>query len=42
MTLLIYLILVAIAQELIPTVNATSLYIVGVIVWLLHVLWTGR
>lgn len=33
MTLLIYVLLVAIAEELIPGLDTTNLYIIGVIVW---------
>lgn len=36
MTLLIYILLVYIAKALIPGLDTIPLYIIGVIVWLLH------
>lgn len=38
MTLLIYIMLVIIANALIPGLNTTELYIIGVIVWIGHLL----
>lgn len=38
MTLLIYIMLVVIAKALIPELNATDLYTIGVIVWVGHLL----
>lgn len=38
MTLLIYTMLVIIAKALMPHINTTELYIIGVIVWFGHLL----
>lgn len=36
MTLLIYILLVMIADVLIPGIDTTKLYIIGLIVWVVH------
>lgn len=38
MTLLIYIMLVIIANALVPGIDTTMLYVIGVIVWLFHLL----
>lgn len=38
MTLLIYILLVIVANALVPGLNTTELYVIGVIVWIAHLL----